>query len=171
MFGIETALEIRSKNAIPTKTHENGSFVLLYESGENERSLKWTENVHREHYVESFYSIQFDRPLSTSWALHFRSRPSIFSSTLDIHCPIIWYIGHFMLHRRRPIYATYTICQGDLITTTFERAIKRLLWNGNEKSSVSFCKTSGTFGNYFQSESLVQNTALKKVFLSRKSFI
>lgn len=40
MFGIETALEIRSKNAIPTKTHENGSFVLLFESGENERSLK-----------------------------------------------------------------------------------------------------------------------------------
>ena len=33
MFGIETALEIRSKNAIPTKTYENGSFVLLFESG------------------------------------------------------------------------------------------------------------------------------------------
>ena len=38
MFGIETALEIRSKNAIPTKTYENGSFLLLFESGENGRS-------------------------------------------------------------------------------------------------------------------------------------
>ena len=33
MFGIATALEIRSKNAIPTKTHENGSFVLFWSQG------------------------------------------------------------------------------------------------------------------------------------------
>ena len=30
-------------------------------------------------------TIQFDRPLSTSWAVHYCSRPSIFSSTLGIH--------------------------------------------------------------------------------------
>ena len=55
MFGIETALEIRSKNAIPTKTYENGSFVLLFESEENGRSPKRTGNVHPEHSVEPFY--------------------------------------------------------------------------------------------------------------------
>ena len=63
------------KNAIPTKTYENGSFVLLFESGENGRSPKWTGNVYREQSVEPSsltvhyqpvepFTIAQDRPFS-----------------------------------------------------------------------------------------------------------
>ena len=57
MFGIETALEIRSKNAIPTKTYSNGS--KLFFSLSQRESGRSIENVHFQLIIHFFLSFQF----------------------------------------------------------------------------------------------------------------